>query len=185
VNDGPFAGRDGKNVTSRKILERLQKELLHNVALKLESTDRNEAWKLYGRGELQIDILSEQMRSEGFEVLVGKPDVVYKTEDGTRLEPMELATVDVPEEFVGVVTEKMGVRKGVMTQMHLVGGRMRLEFKVPSRGLIGYRSEFLTDTRGTGLLNTEFAGYEPFKGTLRERPTGAMIADRKIGRAHV
>ncbi len=178
VNDGPFAGKDGKNVTSRKILERLEKELLHNVALRLEKTDRNEAWKLYGRGELQIAVLVEQMRREGYELLVGKPQVVLKMEDGVETEPMEMATVDVPEDYVGVVTEKMGTRKGIMTQMNLVGGRMRLEFKIPSRGLIGYRSEFMTDTRGTGLLNTEFAGYEPYKGPLKERSTGALIADR-------
>lgn len=178
VNDGPFAGKEGKNVTSRKILERLEKELLHNVALRLEKTDRAEAWRLYGRGELQIAVLVEQMRREGFEFLVGKPQVVTKDEDGVQMEPMEIATVDVPEEHVGVVTEKLGARKGILSSMNLVGGRMRLDFKIPSRGLIGYRSEFMTDTRGTGLLNTEFAGYEPYKGPLKERGTGALIADR-------
>lgn len=178
VNDGPFAGKEGQHVTSRKILERLQKELRHNVALRLEMTDRPECWMLYGRGELQISILIEQMRREGYEILVGKPQVVFKDIDGQKSEPMELAIIDVPEEHVGVVSEKMGVRKGIMTNMTPVGKRMRLEFKVPSRGLIGYRSEFLTDTRGLGLLNTEFAGYEPYKGEIAGRTTGAMISDR-------
>lgn len=178
VNDGPMAGREGQHVTSRKILERLQKELRHNVALRLEMTDRPEAWMLYGRGELQISILIEQMRREGYEILVGKPQVVFKNIEGQKSEPMELAIVDVPEEHVGIVTEKMGVRKGIMVNMMPVGKRMRLEFKVPSRGLIGYRSEFLTDTRGLGLLNTEFAGYEPYKGDIESRKTGALISDR-------
>lgn len=180
VNDGPFAGLEGKQVTSRKILERLERELLYNVAIRLEPTDSPETFKVYGRGELQLAVLIETMRREGFELVVGKPQVVYKMIDGVKHEPMEHVVIDVAEDYTGVVTEKLGRRKGIMTNMTNKGsGRVRLEFKIPSRGLIGYRSEFLTDTRGTGLLNTYFAGYEPYKGDLVHRVNGAMIADRK------
>jgi len=180
VNDGPFAGLEGKQVTSRKILERLESELLHNVAIRLEPTDSPETFKIFGRGELQLGVLVEQMRREGFEMVIGKPQVVFKTIDGQKIEPMENVVVDVAEDYTGVVTEKLGRRKGIMTNMHNKGsGRVRLEFAIPARGLIGYRSEFLTDTRGTGLLNTHFGGYEPFKGELVHRMNGAMIADRK------
>lgn len=180
VNDGPFAGLEGKQVTSRKILERLQQELLHNVAIRLEPTDSPETFKIFGRGELQLGVLVEQMRREGFEMVVGKPQVVFKTENGVKMEPMENVVVDVAEAYTGVVTEKLGRRKGIMTNMVNKGsGRVRLEFAIPARGLIGYRSEFLTDTRGTGLLNTHFGGYEPFKGEIEHRLNGAMVADRK------
>jgi GTP-binding protein len=180
VNDGPFGGLEGKNVTSRKILERLQSELLHNVAIRVEPTNSPETFKVFGRGELQLAVLVEQMRREGFELVVGKPTVVFKTVDGVKMEPMENAVVDVAEAYTGVVTEKLGRRKGIMMNMVNKGsGRVRLEFSIPARGLIGYRSEFLTDTRGTGLLNTHFAGYEPFRGELVHRQNGAMIADRK------
>ncbi len=180
VNDGPFAGLEGKQVTSRKILERLEKELRHNVAIRLEPTDSPETFKVFGRGELQLGVLVEQMRREGFEMVIGKPQVVFKFEDGQKLEPVENVVVDVAEDYTGVVTEKLGRRKGVMMNMSNKGtGRVRLEFSIPARGLIGYRSEFLTDTRGTGLLNTHFAGYEPFRGELIHRHNGAMIADRK------
>lgn len=180
VNNGPFAGMDGKQITSRKILERLEKELLHNVALRVEKTENTDAFKVLGRGELQLGVLIEQMRREGFELLVSKPQVIYKHEDGKKLEPMELAVIDIEDQFVGAVTEKLGQRKGIMTNMVQKGsGRTRLEFRIPSRGLIGYRSEFLTDTRGTGLLNTQFGGWDEYKGEISSRNTGAMISDRK------
>ena len=180
VNNGPFAGLDGKQVTSRKILERLQRELLYNVAIRLEPTNSPETFKVFGRGELQLAVLVEQMRREGFELVVGKPTVVFKTVDGVKMEPMEHAVVDVAEAYTGVVTEKLGRRKGIMQNMVNKGsGRVRLEFTIPARGLIGYRSEFLTDTRGTGLLNTHFAGYEAHRGEMVHRMNGAMIADRK------
>ena len=180
VNDGPFAGLEGKQVTSRKILERLERELLYNVSIRVEPTDSPETFKVFGRGELQLGVLVEQMRREGFELVVGKPQVVYRYENGEKMEPMENVVVDVAEDYTGVVTEKLGKRKGVMTNMNNKGsGRVRLEFTIPSRGLIGYRNEFLTDTRGTGLLNTHFAGYGPFRGEMQGRFNGAMIADRK------
>lgn len=180
VNNGPFAGMDGKNVTSRKIIERLERELLYNVALRVEKTDSTDAFKVIGRGELQLGVLIEQMRREGFEVCVSKPQVIFKTVDGKKMEPMEVAVIDIEDTFVGAVTEKLGQRKGIMTNMVQKGsGRTRLEFRIPSRGLIGYRSEFLTDTRGTGLLNTQFDGWDEFKGDIFSRNTGAMISDRK------
>ncbi len=180
VNNGPFAGRDGKSVTSRKILERLEKELLHNVALRLEKTSSTDSFKVIGRGELQLGVLIEQMRREGFELCVSKPQVIFKQVDGKKMEPMEIAIIDIEDTFVGAVTEKLGARKGIMMNMIQKGsGRTRLEFRIPSRGLIGYRSEFLTDTRGTGLLNTQFDGWDEYKGDIWARSTGAMISDRK------
>ena len=180
VNDGPFSGLEGKQVTSRKILERLEHELLYNVSIRLEPTNTPETFKVLGRGELQLAVLIEQMRREGFEMTVGKPQVIYRTVNGVKHEPMEDAVIDVAEDYTGVVSEKIGIRKGIMTNMVNKGsGRVRLEFHIPSRGLIGYRSEFMTDTRGTGLLNTIFAGYEEFKGEITHRKNGAMVADRK------
>jgi GTP-binding protein len=182
INNGPFSGREGKLVTSSKIAKRLQKELLHNVALRVEETNSAECWKVMGRGELQLAVLIETMRREGFELLVSKPEVIFKTENGQKLEPFENVIIDVPEEYVGVVTEKLGSRKGIMQDVQNLRGRNRLVFKIPSRGLIGYRSEFLTDTRGTGLMNTELLGYEPFAGEITQRHKGAMISDR-LGKA--
>lgn len=180
VNDGPFAGLEGDHVTSRKIYERLEKELRYNVSIRVEKTSRSEAWKVLGRGELQLAVVIETMRREGYELLVSKPQVIFKKEDGVLMEPMENVVVDLPEQYVGAVTEKLGGRKGVMTNMINKGsGRVRVEFLIPTRGLIGYRSEFLTDTRGMGLLNTQSAGYSEYRGEIEHRKTGAMIADRK------
>jgi GTP-binding protein len=180
VNNGPFAGMEGKNVTSRKILERLERELLYNVAIRVEKTDQTDSFKVIGRGELQLGVLIEQMRRENFELLVSKPTVIFREEGGQKTEPMEIAVIDIEDAYVGAVTEKLGKRKGIMTNMVQKGsGRTRLEFRIPSRGLIGYRSTFLTDTRGTGLLNTQFDGYEAFKGDIEHRMNGAMVSDRK------
>jgi len=180
VNDSPFAGTEGKLVTSRKIKERLDRELLYNVAIRIEDTDKPDAFKILGRGELQLSVLFEQMRREGFEFLVSKPQVMIKVEDGQKLEPMEMAVVDVEQDYLGAVTQKLGERKGVLTKIDSKGsGRTRAEFRIPARGLIGYRSEFLTDTRGTGLLNTYFDGYDEFKGDIEGRHTGSIISDRQ------
>ncbi|MDH4225349.1 MAG: translational GTPase TypA [Deltaproteobacteria bacterium] len=180
VNDGPFAGKEGKLVTSRNIKDRLERELLTNVALRMEPTGTTDSFKVLGRGELQLAVLLEQMRREGFELLVSKPQVVMKEENGKKLEPMELAVIDVAESFTGAVAQKLGERKGIMSHMENKGsGRVRMEFKIPARGLIGYRSEFLTDTRGTGLLNAQFDGYAPYKGDILSRVTSSLVSDRK------
>ncbi len=179
VNNSPFAGREGKYVTSRSIRERLEKELLTNVAIRVEDTETPDAFKVSGRGELQIAILIEMMRREGFELSVGKPTTITKRIDGKIHEPYEHLVVDCPEEHLGVVTQKLAPRKGRMTKMVNHGtGRVRLEFDVPARGLIGFRTEFLTDTRGTGLLNHIFSGYRPWVGDIPHRATGALVADR-------
>jgi GTP-binding protein len=179
VNDGPFAGREGKLVTTRNIKDRLEKEILHNVAIRVEPTESTDRFKVIGRGELQLCVLMETMRREGFEFMVSKPKVIFKNEDGKQLEPMEVVTVDVDEAFTGVVTQKMGERKGVIMSMDSKGsGRVRLQYRIPSRGLIGYRSEFLTDTRGTGLLNTQYDGYDEYRGEITGRTTASIIADR-------
>lgn len=180
VNDGPFGGREGKQVTSRKILERLEKELLHNVAIRMEKTDNSDSFKVIGRGEMQLGVLIEQMRREGFELCVSKPQVIFRTENGVRKEPFEVATIDIEDAYTGIVTEKIGMRKGIMQNMTSKGsGRTRLEFRIPARGLIGYRSEFLTDTRGTGLLNTQYDGYDDYRGEISARVNGSMISDRQ------
>lgn len=177
-NTSPLGGLEGRYVTARQILARLEKELLHNVSLRLEKLD-NDAFTVMGRGELQLAILVETMRREGYELSVGQPRVLTREVDGRLEEPMELVVVDCPEEFTGVVTQKLGGRRGRMVRMTNHGhGRVRLEFRIPSRGLIGFRSEFLTDTRGTGMLNTIFDGYEPWQGDIPGRTTGAMVADR-------
>ncbi|HWW76029.1 MAG TPA: translational GTPase TypA, partial [Pyrinomonadaceae bacterium] len=179
VNNSPFAGTEGKYVTSRQIKERLDRELLSNVAIRVTETDSPDQFKVSGRGELQLSILIEMMRREGYELQVSKPEVITRVEDGKTLEPIEQVVVDCPEEFIGVVTEAMGRRKGQMTKMVNHGtGRVRLEFETPSRGLIGFRGEFLTETKGTGLLNTIFLRWGEWQGSMRGRSTGSLIADR-------
>jgi GTP-binding protein len=179
VNNSPFAGREGRFVTSRQIKERLDKETLGNVAIRVEPTASPDQFKVSGRGELQLAILIEMMRREGYELQVSKPEVITRTREGKTLEPIEQVVVDCPEEFIGVVTEAMGRRKGQMMKMVNHGtGRVRLEFEAPSRGLIGFRSEFLTETKGTGLLNTLFLRWGEWQGEMRGRSTGSLVADR-------
>ncbi len=178
VNTSPFAGREGRFVTSRNLRERLEKELLYNVSIRVEF-DNTDSFKVMGRGELQLAILIEMMRREGYELSVSMPEIITKEINGVLHEPVELLIIDVPDEYVGVVTQQIGMRKGRMLKMQNNGhGRVRLEFRIPSRGLIGFRSQFLTDTRGTGLLNHIFDGYEPWHGPLSKRQTGALVADR-------
>ena len=179
VNTSPVAGRDGQYVTSRNLRDRLERELLGNVSLRVEDTDTPEQVKVVGRGELQLSILIEMMRREGFEVQVSRPDIVTKEVGGVRMEPVEDLVIDVPEDFQGIVIAQAGTRRGVLTKMVNHGsGRVRLEFRIPARGLIGFRSQFLTDTKGTGIMNHLFAGWEPWHGAIGSRSTGALVADR-------
>ena len=179
VNNSPFAGREGKFVTSRQLKERLDKEILGNVAIRVEDTESPDQFKVSGRGELQLAILIEMMRREGYELQVSKPEAITRKVDGETLEPIEAVVVDCPDEFIGVITEALGRRKGQMTKMVNHGtGRVRLEFEAPSRGLIGFRNEFLTETKGTGLLNTMFLRWGEWQGAMRGRSTGSLVADR-------
>ena len=180
INTSPLAGQSGKKVTARLVKNRLDAELVGNVSLRVLNTERPDTWEVQGRGELQLAVLVELMRREGFELTVGKPQVVTKMVDGKMHEPMERLTVDIPEDFLGVVTQLMALRKGRMEQMVNHGtGWVRMDYRVPSRGLIGFRTEFLTETRGTGLLHHVFDGYEAWHGELRTRPTGSLVSDRR------
>lgn len=177
VNNSPFAGREGKFVTSRQIRNRLYKELQTDVSLRVEDTDSTDAFKVSGRGELHLSVLIENMRREGYEFQVSKPEVLYKEEDGKKLEPMEKVTIDLSTEYIGAVIEKLGQRKGELISMtESNGGYARLEFSIPARGLIGYRQEFMTDTKGEGILNSIFEGYERYKGEIPKRKVGSLIS---------
>jgi GTP-binding protein len=180
INTSPLAGQDGAKLTARQVENRLQQELVGNVSLRVLPTDRPDAWEVQGRGELQLAVLVETMRREAYELTVGKPQVVVREIDGKRHEPVELLTVDVPEDYLGVVTQLLALRKGRMEQMVNHGtGWVRIDFRVPARGLIGFRTEFMTETRGTGMLHHVFDGWAPWFGELRTRPTGSLVADRR------
>jgi GTP-binding protein TypA/BipA len=179
INTSPLAGREGDKLTARLLKERLERELVGNVALRIADTERPDAWEVQGRGELQLAVLVETMRREGFELTVGTPRVLTREIDGTTCEPMERATIDVPDDFVGVVTQMLALRKGRMEQMVSHGtGWTRMDYRVPARGLVGFRTEFLTETRGSGLIHHVFDGWEPWLGEIRARPRGSLVADR-------
>ena len=180
INTSPLAGREGSKLTARQVRGRLDQELVGNVSLRVRDTERPDAWEVQGRGELQLAVLVELMRREGFELTVGQPQVLTREIDGRTHEPVERLTIDVPEDFVGVVTQLLALRKGRMDQMVNHGtGWVRMDYLVPARGLIGFRTEFLTETRGTGLLHHVFDRWEPWAGELRTRPTGALVSDRR------
>jgi GTP-binding protein len=182
VNSSAYAGQSGRWVTSRQLRERLLRETRKNLAMRVEDTDSPDSFMVYGRGELMIAILAETMRREGYELALGMPEIVLREEDGQKLEPLERVVIDVPDEFVGTVTQRLGERRGQLDRMHNLGfGRTRLEVVVPSRGLIGYRSQFLTETRGTGLMSTLFEGWVPYAGVMLRRKSGAIVCDR-LGR---
>jgi len=179
VNNGPLAGREGKYLTSRHIRDRLEREILRNVSLRVKPTERADAYEVCGRGELQMAILIETMRREGYEFMVSKPHVITRLEGEKVFEPVERLFIDVPEEFIGILTEKLAARKGRLVNLVNKGsGRVNLEFIIPARGLIGFRTHFLTDTKGSGVMNTLFEGYEPWAGAIPQRMTGALVADR-------
>ena len=180
INTAPLSGQSGKKLTARMVKTRLEAELIGNVSIRVAETERPDTWEVQGRGELQLAVLVEMMRREGFELTVGKPQVVTRIVDGKVHEPVERLTVDIPEDYLGVVTQLMALRKGRMEQMVNHGtGWVRMEYLVPARGMIGFRTEFLTETRGTGLLHHVFERYEPWHGELRTRPTGSLVADRR------
>src|SRR5205807_6122418 len=181
TNTSPLSGQDGNKLTARLVKNRLDAELVGNVSIRVLPTERPDTWEVQGRGELQLAVLVEMMRREGYELTVGKPQVVTRRDDAGRLlEPMERVSIDVPEDYLGVVTQLLALRKGRLEHMVNHGtGWVRMEYLVPARGLIGFRTEFLTETRGTGLLHSVFEGYEPWAGELRTRPTGSLVADRR------
>ena len=180
INNSPLAGQSGSKLTARQIEDRLQAELVGNVAIRVLETERKDTWEVQGRGELQLAVLIESMRREGFELTVGKPRVVIREVDGAVHEPIERLSIDVPEDFLGVVTQMMALRRGRMEGMVNHGtGWVRIEFLVPTRGLIGFRTEFLTETRGSGIIHSLFEGYEPWQGDIRTRPSGSLVADRR------
>jgi GTP-binding protein TypA/BipA len=180
INSSPLAGRSGTRLTARQVQDRLEQELVGNVAIRVVESARRDTWEVQGRGELQLAVLVEAMRREGFELTVGKPQVVTREVDGKLHEPIERLSIDVPEDFLGVVTQMLALRKGRMENMVNHGtGWVRLDFLVPTRGLIGFRTEFLTETRGSGILHSVFERYEPWQGEIRTRPTGSLVADRR------
>ena len=180
INTSPLAGRSGSKLTARMVRDRLDQELVGNVSIRVLDTESPDTWEVQGRGELQLAVLVETMRREGFELTVGKPRVVKREIDGGVHEPVERLTIDIPEDFLGVTTQLMALRKGRMEQMVNHGtGWVRLEYLVPARGLIGFRTEFLTETRGSGILHSVFERYEPWHGEIKSRPTGSLVADRR------
>jgi GTP-binding protein TypA/BipA len=180
INTSPLAGKEGTRLTASQVKARLDQELVGNVSLRVLPTPRPDAWEVQGRGELQLAVLVELMRREGFELTVGKPEVLTREIDGKRHEPVERVAIDVPEDYIGVVTQLLALRKGRMQKLVNHGtGWARMDYLVPARGLIGFRTEFLTETRGTGILHHVFDGWEPWQGEMRTRPTGALVADRR------